>query len=151
MSAGRPPAPGLYRVAPGPLDLDEAIRAVSGPDRGAIATFIGTTRDHHEGRRVRSLEYDAYVPMAEAVMRSIGEEIAARFGTPHVAMLHRIGRLEIGEPSVIIAVAAAHRREALAGCAHAIERLKEIVPIWKKEHYADSARWIEGPDPSASS
>jgi molybdopterin synthase catalytic subunit len=147
MSAERPPTPGLYRVAPGPLDLDEAVRAVSGPDRGAIATFIGTTRDHHEGRRVRSLEYDAYVPMAEAVMRSIGEEIAARFGTPHVAMLHRIGRLGIGEPSVIIAVAAAHRREALAGCAHAIERLKQIVPIWKKEHYEDSARWIEGSGP----
>ena len=151
MSAGRPPAPGLYRVAPAPLDLDEAVSAVSGPDRGAIATFIGTTRDHHEGRRVRFLEYDAYVPMAEAVMRSIGEEIAARFGTPHVAMLHRIGRLEIGEPSVIIAVAAAHRREALAGCAHAIERLKEIVPIWKKEHYEDSARWIEGSGPGPSS
>lgn len=151
MSAASRPSPGLYRVSPDPLDLDEAVRAVSGPDRGAIATFIGTTRDHHDGRPVRSLEYDAYVPMAEKVMRAIGEEVAERFGTPHVAILHRVGRLQIGEPSVIIAVAAAHRREALAGCAHAIERLKEIVPIWKKEHYADSARWIEGPDPSASS
>ena len=136
--------PGLYRIAREPLDLDEAIRAVSGPDRGAIAAFIGTTRDHHGGRPVRSLEYDAYVPMAEEVMRAIGEEVASRFGTPHVAIVHRIGRLQIGEPSVIIAVAAAHRREALAGCSHAIERLKEIVPIWKKEHYEDSARWIEG-------
>ena len=145
MSDDRPGRPGLYRVVPGPLDLGEAVRVVSGPDRGAIATFTGTTRDHHAGRRVRSLEYDAYIPMAEAVMRSIGEEVAARFGTPHVAMLHRIGPVGIGEPSVIIAVAAAHRREALAGCAHAIERLKEIVPIWKKEHYEDSARWIEGP------
>ncbi len=151
MSAERRPPPGLYRIAPEPLDLDEAVRAVSGPDRGAIASFIGTTRDHHDGRPVRSLEYDAYVPMAEAVMRSIGEEIAARFGTPHVAILHRIGRLQIGEPSVIIAVAAEHRREALAGCAHAIERLKEIVPIWKKEHYGDSARWIEGCEPSGKS
>jgi MoaE-MoaD fusion protein len=136
--------PGLYRIAREPLDLDEAIRAVSGPDRGAIAAFIGTTRDHHGGRPVRSLEYDAYVPMAEEVMRAIGEEVASRFGTPHVAIVHRIGRLQIGEPSVIIVVAAAHRREALAGCSHAIERLKEIVPIWKKEHYEDSARWIEG-------
>jgi len=145
MSVERPPVPGLYRIAREPLDLDEAIRAVSGPDRGAIATFIGTTRDHHGGRAVVSLEYDAYVPMAEEVMRAIGAEVASRFGTPHVAILHRIGRLRIGEPSVIIAVAAAHRREALAACSHAIERLKEIVPIWKKEHYEDSARWIEGP------
>lgn len=136
--------PGLYRIVREPLDLDEAIRAVSGPDRGAIATFIGTTRDHHGGRTVLSLEYDAYVPMAEEVMRAIGEEVASLFGTPHVAIVHRIGRIRIGEPSVIIAVAAAHRREALAGCAHAIERLKEVVPIWKKEHYEDASRWIEG-------
>ena len=143
--------PGLYRIVEHPLDLQEAIRAVSGPDRGAIATFIGTTRDHHGGRPVQSLEYHAYVPMAEAVMRQIGQEIESRFGTQHVAILHRIGRLDIGDPSVIIAVAATHRREALAACAHAIERLKETVPIWKKEHYAGSARWIEGPDPHESS
>lgn len=139
--------PGLYQIVEGPLDLEAAIQAVSGPDRGAIATFIGTTRDHHDGRPVRSLEYHAYVPMAEAVMRQIGGEIASRFGTPHVAILHRIGPLALGDSSVIIAVGATHRREALAACAHAIERLKEIVPIWKKEHYADSARWIEGPEP----
>ncbi|HEV8701674.1 MAG TPA: molybdenum cofactor biosynthesis protein MoaE [Candidatus Polarisedimenticolia bacterium] len=144
MSAERRTMPGLYRIVREPLDLDEAIRAVSGPDRGAIATFIGTTRDHHGGRTVLSLEYDAYVPMAEEVMRAIGEEVASLFGTPHVAIVHRIGRIRIGEPSVIIAVAAAHRREALAGCAHAIERLKEVVPIWKKEHYEDASRWIEG-------
>lgn len=143
--------PGLYRIVECRLDLQEAIRAVSAPDRGAIATFIGTTRDHHGGRPVQSLEYHAYVPMAEAVMRQIGQEIESRFGTQHIAILHRIGRLDIGDPSVIIAVAATHRREALAACAHAIERLKEIVPIWKKEHYADSARWIEGPDPHESS
>lgn len=143
--------PGLYRIVEHPLDLQEAIRAVSGPDRGAIATFIGTTRDHHGGRPVQSLEYHAYVPMAEAVMRQIGQEIESRFGTQHVAILHRIGRLDIGDPSVIIAVAATHRREALAACAHAIERLKETAPIWKKEHYAGSARWIEGPDPHESS
>ena len=143
--------PGLYRIVERPLELQEAIRAVSGPDRGAIAVFIGTTRDHHGGRPVQALEYHAYVPMAEAVMRQIGQEIESRFGTQHIAILHRIGRLDIGDPSVIIAVGAAHRREALAACAHAIERLKEIVPIWKKEHYADSARWIEGPEPPGAS
>ena len=143
--------PGLYQIVDGPIEIEAAIQAVSGPDRGAIATFIGTTRDHHDGRPVQSLEYHAYVPMAEAVMRQIGEEIAARFGTPHVAILHRIGRVAIGDPSVIIAVAAAHRREALAACAHAIERLKEIVPIWKKEHFAGSAIWVEGPEPPGPS
>ena len=136
---------GLYRIVDQPLDPQEAIRAVSGPDRGAIAVFIGTTRDHQGDRPVRFLEYQAYVAMAEVVMREIGGEIAARFGTPHLAMLHRVGRLEVGEPSVVVAVAATHRREALAACAHAIDRLKQDVPIWKKEHYADGAVWIEGP------
>lgn len=138
--------PGLYRIDDRPLDLQEAIRAVAGPDRGAIATFVGTTRDHHGGRAVRFLEYHAYPVMAESVLRDIGREVEARFGTPHVAILHRVGRLEVGETSVIVAVAAAHRREALAACAHAIERVKESAPIWKKEHYADGAAWIEGSD-----
>lgn len=140
---------GLYRILERPLDLDEAIRAVAGPDRGAIATFLGVARDHHAGRRVLSLEYHAYPEMAEDVMRQIGAEVRERFGTEHVAILHRVGRLAIGEASVIIAVAAPHRREALAACAHAIERLKQIVPIWKKEHHAGGASWIEGPDAPA--
>jgi molybdopterin synthase catalytic subunit len=135
---------GLYRIVEGPVDLQEAIRAVAGPDRGAIATFIGTARDHHNGRPVRALEYHAYPEMAERVMRDIGRETETRFGTPHIAILHRIGRLHIGDPSVVVAVAAEHRREALAACAHVIERLKEVVPIWKKEQYADGAAWIEG-------
>ena len=143
---------GLYRIVERSIDVEEAIRAVAGPDRGAIASFIGTARDHHAGRPVRALEYHAYPEMAEKVMHDIGRETEALFGTPHVAILHRIGRLAAGEPSVVIAVAAEHRREALAACAHVIERLKEIVPIWKKEHYSDGAAWIEGSDtaPAAS-
>jgi molybdopterin synthase catalytic subunit len=141
--------PGLYRIVEGPIDLGEAVRAVSGPDRGAVATFTGVARDHHAGRRVVSLEYHAYAAMAEEVMRAIGSEVAERFGTPHVAILHRTGPVPIGEASVIVAVAAPHRREALAGCAHAIERLKAIAPIWKKEHYEGGAAWIEGPDRDA--
>ncbi len=137
---------GLYRIVERSLDPQEAIRAVSGPDRGAIAVFLGTTRDQHDGRPVRRLEYQAYAAMAEEVLGEIGREIASRYGTPHVAILHRVGRLEVGEASVVIAVAAAHRREALGACAYAIERLKTIVPIWKKEYYADGEAWIEGPD-----
>jgi molybdopterin synthase catalytic subunit len=135
---------GLFRIVEGPIDLQEAIRAVEGPDRGAIATFLGVARDHHEGRRVLRLQYDAYPEMAVQVMREIGRQVAERFGTSHVAILHRVGTLEIGEASVVIAVASPHRREALQACAFAIERLKEAVPIWKKEHYEGSSRWIEG-------
>ena len=135
---------GLYGIVDRPLDLQEAVRAVAGPDRGGVAAFVGTVRDHHDGRRVRSLEYQAYPEMAETVLRDIGREVTERFGTPHVAILHRVGRLEIGEISVVVVVAAAHRREALAACAHAIERVKAIAPIWKKENYAEGSVWIEG-------
>ena len=143
---------GLYRILEGKLDLAEAVRAVAGPDRGAISTFLGTARDHHGGRRVIRLEYHAYRPMAEATLRTIGSEIEERFGTPHVAILHRIGVVRIGEVSVIVAVATAHRNEAIEACRFAIERLKAIAPIWKKEHYENGAGWIEGasPDPTAT-
>ena len=136
--------PGLYGIVDRALDLQEAVRAVAGPDRGGLAAFVGTVRDHHDGRRVRSLEYQAYAEMAETVLRDIGREVTERFGTPHVAILHRVGRLAIGEVSVVVVVAAAHRREALAACAHAIERVKAIAPIWKKENYAEGSAWIEG-------
>ncbi len=135
----------LHRLVDGPLDLQEALRAVAGPDRGAVATFSGTARDHHAGRPVLRLEYQAYAAMAEETFRTIGAEVAERFATPHLAILHRTGTVPIGEASVIIAVAAPHRREALAACAYAIDRLKETAPIWKKEVYADGAVWIEGP------
>ena len=138
--------PGMFRIVAGDIRLETAVRAVEGPDRGAIATFSGMARAHHAGKRVLSLEYHAYPEMAERVFRAIGEEVASRFGTPHVAILHRTGRLEIGETSVVIAVASAHRREALAGCAHAIERVKAIAPIWKREYYEGGSTWIEGPE-----
>ena len=140
----------LFRIQAEPLEAQDAIRAVAGPDRGAIATFHGLARDHHQGRRVLGLEYHAYPAMAEEVLRRIGREVEERFGTPHLAILHRVGRLEIGEASVIIAVAAPHRREALEACAYAIERLKTTVPIWKKEYYEGGATWIEGPSPTAA-
>jgi len=122
------------------------VRAVQGPDRGAVATFAGVVRDHHAGRQVERLEYHAYTAMAEQILHDVALEAERRFGTPHIAILHRIGALTIGETSVYIAVAAAHRREALAACAFLIDRVKEIAPIWKKEFYADGAVWIEGPE-----
>ena len=137
---------GLYRIVESPIDMRDAIEAVRGPDRGAIATFTGTVRDHQDGRRVLRLEYQAYEAMAREVLEAIGREVEERFGTPHVAILHRIGTLAIGEASVIVAVGAAHRREALAACAWAIDRVKATAPIWKKEFYEDGAAWLEGPD-----
>jgi molybdopterin synthase catalytic subunit len=136
----------LWRITEDPIRPEELTRAVQGPDRGALATFAGVVRDHHAGRAVLRLEYHAYLAMAERVLGEIAEETSRRFGTPHVAIVHRIGRLEIGETSVLIAVAAAHRREALAACAFAIDRVKERAPIWKKEYYRDGAVWIEGPE-----
>ncbi|MFA5027883.1 MAG: molybdenum cofactor biosynthesis protein MoaE, partial [Candidatus Methylomirabilota bacterium] len=106
------------------------------------ASFLGVVRVLSRGRTVQYLEYEAYPEMAVASMRAIGEEIRGRFAVDQVAILHRVGRLGIGEASVAIAVASPHRREALEACAHAIERLKAVVPIWKKEVWADGSAWI---------
>ena len=130
------------------LDPREVVDAVAGHDAGAIAVFLGNVRETAQGRRVLFLEYEAYAPMAEAQMRSIAIALGPESGPCRVAILHRVGRLELGETSVAIAVASPHRRVALAACAEAIERVKKTVPIWKKEHFEGGAVWIEG-DPSA--
>jgi MoaE-MoaD fusion protein len=118
----------------------ESLVAHSGA--GAIATFIGTVRDHGRGQRVTHLEYEAYAPAAELTMAQIGDEIQERWGIDRVAIAHRVGSLAVGEASVVISVASAHRDAAFEACRYAIERIKEIVPIWKKEHYADGAAWL---------
>jgi MoaE-MoaD fusion protein len=140
-----PPVSGgldLFEVTESPLSLDVMARAVGQNSSGAIASFLGVVREFSRGRRVDHLEYDAYSEMAVAKMRQIGEEIHARWPVDRVAMVHRVGRLTVGEASVAIAVASPHRQEALQACAYAIERLKEIVPIWKKEVWADGSEWI---------
>ena len=109
---------------------------------GAIATFLGTTRDHNVGREVTVLEYEAYPEMAISEMKRIGEEAAREFGVEAVAIVHRVGVVPIGEASVAIAVSSAHRDAAFRACRFAIDRLKEIVPIWKKEHYVGGQVWI---------
>jgi len=132
----------MFEVVETPLDLARLVAAVGRADAGAIATFIGTTRDHNSGRRVTRLEYEAYPEMAVREMNRIGEQAVERFGVKAVAISHRVGVVEIGEASVAIAVSAAHRDAAFAGCRFAIDRLKEIVPIWKKEHYVGGEIWI---------
>jgi molybdopterin converting factor subunit 1 len=140
-----PPVSGgvdLYEVTENPLSLDDLARAVGQNTSGAVATFLGIVREFARGRQVSYLEYDAYPEMATATMRQIGEEIRQQWPVDRIAMVHRIGRLAIGEASVAIAVSSPHRREALQACAYAIERVKEIVPIWKREVWADGAEWI---------
>ena len=132
-----------YRVVAAPLSPDAIASAVDDPGAGGIVIFSGVVRNETEGRSVKFLEYEAHAPMAEAKMREIGEGIRARWpGVRRVAMLHRVGRLEIGESSVLIAVSAAHRAEAFEACRHAIDALKRTVPVWKKEHFEDGEVWV---------
>ena len=132
------------RVQEQPIDLGGLLAFVQAPSLGGIAVFLGTVRDHHADRAVVRLEYEAYPEMAEAEMRRIAEEAKARFGVARVAMVHRTGRLEVGETSVAVVVGSEHRKEALEACRYVIDTLKRVAPIWKREVYGDGAAWIEG-------
>jgi len=136
---------GPFIVTDQEIDVAALRRAVAHPGAGGVVVFHGVVRDNSRGRAVRYLEYEAYPAMAERTLAQIAQEIAARWGLEHVAIAHRVGHLEIGETSVVIAVAAPHRQEAFAACAYAIDRIKQIAPIWKKEFTADGAVWVEGP------
>ncbi len=109
---------------------------------GAIVSFEGVVRDNNAGKGVSYLEYEAYAEMAEREMAIIGSEAMREYGATNVAIVHRVGRMEIGEVSIAIAVAAPHRREAFAACAYTIDAVKERVPVWKKEQYADGGQWL---------
>lgn len=140
-----PPVSGgtdVFEIGGSPLSLDALATAVGRSTSGAIATFLGVVRGRSRGRQVSYLEYDAYQEMALVKMRQIGDEVRTRWPVDSVAIVHRVGRLGVGDASVAIAVSSPHRREALQACAYAIERLKEIVPIWKKEVWTDGAEWI---------
>ena len=132
-----------YRVVTTPLSADAVGAAVEDPGAGGVVIFSGVVRNETGGRAVKFLEYEAHAPMAEAKMREIGETVRARWpGVRRVALLHRIGRLEIGEASVLVAVAAAHRQDAFVACQYAIDTLKRTVPVWKKEHFEDGEVWV---------
>lgn len=132
----------MYQIASGPIDVAAVAAAVTRPGTGATVTFIGTTRDHNEGRRVMRLEYEAYPEMALAEMRKIGDAAKQQWPIEQVAIVHRLGMVPLGEASVVIAVSAGHRHAAFAACHFAIDRLKEVVPIWKKEHFDGGQVWI---------
>jgi molybdopterin synthase catalytic subunit len=133
----------VFRVVEYPLSPDAIAAEVDEPGAGGVVIFSGVVRNQTDGRGVKFLQYEAHAPMAEAKMREIGAEIRARWsGVRRVAMLHRVGRLEIGESSVLIAVSAAHRAEAFEACRYAIDTLKRTVPVWKKEHFEDGEVWV---------
>ena len=137
-----PVSGGDFRLSDTPLSLDAAVAEVRDDGAGAIATFVGTTRAHSRGRDVLHLEYEAYEGMAEQVMATLAEELKGRHELSKVAIHHRIGRVDIGETSVVIAVSAPHRQAALAACSEAIDELKVTVPLWKKETYLGGEEWI---------
>ena len=137
----------MFKITSEDIELGDVIRAVEAGDAGAIVHFLGVVRNNTEGREVSYLEYEAYPPMAEKKMEEIAQEIHEKWGLDRVAMIHRVGRLEIGEVSVAVAVASPHRKEAFEACHYAMNRLKQIVPIWKREVWADGdEEWVK-PDP----
>ncbi len=137
-----PVSGGAFLLSDEPLSLDRVVEEVRSDDAGAIATFTGTTRVHSRGRTVTHLDYEAYEGMAEQVMEEIAGALRARYELTAIAIHHRIGRVTIGETSVVIAVSAPHRQDALAACKDAIDELKERVPLWKKEVYEGGEEWI---------
>jgi molybdopterin synthase catalytic subunit len=137
-----PVSGGSFRLSAEPLSLDAVVDEVRSDRAGAIATFVGTTRIESRGRTVGHLDYEAYEGMAEQVMARIAAALKERYDVCEIAIHHRTGRVEIGEASVVIAVSAPHRQDALAACKDAIDTLKEEVPLWKKEVYEGGEEWI---------
>ncbi len=133
----------MFRIVEGPIDVGALILEAQRPDCGAVATFVGTTRvDESSGASVEYLEYEAYRPMADRKLEEIGAEIRERWEVGHVAIVHRLGRVAPGEASVAIVVAAPRRGPAFEASRYAIERIKEIVPIWKREVWSDGYVWV---------
>jgi molybdopterin synthase catalytic subunit len=132
----------MFSITRSPIPVARLLRAVADPGAGAVVVFLGTTRNRNVGRRVIRLEYEAFTHMAEREMRRLGAEARRRWRLRRVAMVHRIGVVPVGQASVGIAVSAGHRREAFVACHWLIDRLKEIVPIWKREHFPGGQVWI---------
>jgi molybdopterin synthase catalytic subunit len=138
----------IYQLVREPIDMVALARHVRAPEDGATVTFDGFVRNHSHNRPTLYLDYEAYESMAVAKMREIGAQLHEKFAIHRVAMVHRLGRLEIGETSVFIAVSAPHRGTAFDACRFAIDTLKRTVPIWKKEYFEDGPVWADGELPS---
>ncbi|MFT4412531.1 molybdenum cofactor biosynthesis protein MoaE [Fredinandcohnia humi] len=132
----------LFKITKDPINIEEVTNKVIRREAGAITTFTGTVREFTKGKRTLYLEYDAYIPMAVKKLAQIGQEISEKWPDAITAITHRIGRLDISEIAVVIAVSTPHRKDAYDANEYAIERIKQIVPIWKKEHWEDGEMWI---------
>jgi molybdopterin synthase catalytic subunit len=139
----------IYKLVREPIKMEALVRHARAPEDGAVVTFDGFVRNESHNRATLYLEYEAYETMAIAKMREIGAQIHEKYRIHRVAMVHRLGRLEIGETSIFIAVSAPHRAAAFDACRFAIDTLKRTVPIWKKEYFADGAVWADGELPPA--
>ena len=150
VSGGEPTAveQDIFQIVRDAIRPQEIIDSLKRPEDGALVIFDGFVRNNFHGKRTLYLEYHAYESMALAKMREIGTEIRAKFPIHRLAIVHRLGRLEVGETSVFIAVSSAHRGSAFEACRYAIDTLKRVVPIWKKEYFAGGAVWAEGELPS---
>ena len=129
-----------------PLDPEATTALVRESANGAVVTFLGTTRDRTGDRRVLYLEYEAYRPMADKKLAEIADEVTERWPVEDVAIAHRLGRLEIGEVSLVVAIASPHRKDAFAACQYVVDRTKQTVPIWKKEFFEGGEIWVESPE-----
>lgn len=134
----------MFAITHDPLDPAPLVEAVRRDESGAVALFYGVVRNENLGRNVQYLEYDAYPEMAIKKMQEVADEVRAKFPVTGIGVLHRIGRLEIGETSLLVAVSSGHRSEAFAACHYAVDRIKQIVPVWKKEVWEDGEAWVEG-------
>lgn len=134
----------FYRITREVIITGRLAGEIKAPEDGALVIFEGVVRNHSQGRRTLYLEYEAYEPMAVRLMREIGEEARQKFPIDRLGMIHRVGRLEIGETSVAIFVSSAHRRAAFDACHYAVDEVKRRVPIWKKEYFEGGAAWVEG-------
>ena len=132
----------MIQISDQPLDPESITAQVRRDSNGAVVTFLGTTRDSTDGRGVLHLEYEAYRPMADQKLTEIADEMKDRWGLEDIAISHRLGRLEIGDISLVVAVASPHRADAFAACQYSVDRIKQIVPIWKKEFFEDGEVWV---------
>ncbi|MEZ6195272.1 MAG: molybdenum cofactor biosynthesis protein MoaE [Planctomycetota bacterium] len=132
----------IVRVSEDPVVLDDLVAEFTRPECGAVLTFLGVVRDHADGKQVASIDYTCYAEMAEKELRRVVETVQARHGVPHVAVLHRVGHLAVGEASLGVVCASPHRRETFACGLEIIDEMKKTVPIWKKEIGPDGSHWV---------
>lgn len=133
----------MVTVTSEPIDVGQILEFLRAPEAGGVDVFMGVVRNHAGGRKVLRLEYSAYVPMAEKMMKEIEREIRERWPVHRLVLVHRIGKLEIGDVAVVTAVSTSHRNDAFEACRHAIDQIKECVPIWKKEFFEDGESWVK--------